>query len=316
MSPKKPRSKKSSKAAQEAALVRYREQSTAPVLKGSEDLGAYLSAIGNYPLLSPEDEKKVAEKYHNTKDPEAARILVVANLRLVVKIANDYLQRGIQLLDLIQEGNVGLLQAVKDYDPYRGVKFSTYASYWIKAYIRQFILRNWSLVKIGTTKAQRALFYRLQKEKSRLEALGIEPEAKLLAERFEVKEREINEMTQRMGSRDLSLNTPIRSGQTDDLSLIHSLPDDQPEIDFSLAEREIESEFSRRLDHFETTLAGKELVVFRERLRSEEPKTLQEIGEQYGITRERVRQIEARVIEKLKSYMKKHAKFGDDIIDV
>lgn len=310
-------SKKKSSDSGKNALVRYREASGVPELvSGTTDLSAYLQSIRHYPLLSPEDELEIAKRIYDNKDSEAARILVVANLRLVVKIAHDYLQRGIQVLDLIQEGNLGLLQAVKEYDPYRGVKFSTYASYWIKAYIRQFILKNWSLVKIGTTKAQRTLFYRLQKEKARFEALGIEPDVKLLAEKFDVKEKEVREMAQRLGSRDLSLNAPLRSDESQDVSYIQSLPDDSISADLALAEKEIESEFSRRLDSFERSLAGKELIVFRERLRAEEPKTLQTIGDQYGITRERVRQIEARVLEKLKAYMKTYASFKDEIIDV
>jgi RNA polymerase sigma-32 factor len=315
--PTKPPSKTELPSAKKDALVRYQGASGVPeVTDSSESLSSYLQTIRQYPLLSPEDELEIAKKLYDEKDSEAARILVVANLRLVVKIANDYLQRGIQLLDLIQEGNVGLLQAVKEYDPYRGVKFSTYASYWIKAHIRQFILKNFSLVKIGTTKAQRTLFYKLQKEKARLEAMGISPEVRLLAEKFDVKEREVNEMSQRLGSRDLSLNAPIHGQDSEDISLIHTLPDDRMAADLALAEKEIESEFSQRLDSFERSLEGKELLIFRERLRAEEPKTLQDIGDQYGITRERVRQIEARVLEKLKLYMKTYASFKDDVIDV
>ncbi|PIR23565.1 MAG: RNA polymerase subunit sigma-70 [Deltaproteobacteria bacterium CG11_big_fil_rev_8_21_14_0_20_45_16] len=282
-----------------------------------DNLPAYLNSLKAYPLLNPETEKEVAIRYRENQDPAAAKTLVVSNLRLVVKIAMDYMRSGFNLLDLIQEGNIGLLQAVKDYDPYRNVKFSSYASYWIKAYIRTFILKNWSLVKMGTTRAQRSLFYKLQKEKNQLEAVGIVPETKYLAEKFSVKEREVNEMTQRLSGRDLSLDAPLsHQDESDGGSLLQILSDATEAADDRLAQEEIKEEFTERLNSFEKTLSGKELVVFRERLRSDEPKTLQEIGDTYGITRERVRQIESRLLEKLKDYMKKNARFMETIIDV
>lgn len=277
-----------------------------------ESFQSYLESIRRYPLFSPEEESRLTKQFYQTRDPQVAKMIILANLRLVVKIAQDYLRTGMQLVDLIQEGNIGLAQAVQEYDPYRGVKFSSYASYWIKAYIRSFILRNWSLVKIGTTRAQRALFYRLQKEKNQLEALGISPDRKLLAERLQVKEKEVDEMSQRLSGRDLSLNAPSRRDQEDGDELIQFVEDPEVGPDLRLAEDEIKKEFIERLDHFEKSLAGKELVIFRERLRAEQPKTLQEIGEAYGITRERVRQLEARVMEKLKEYMKQNARFLSD----
>ncbi len=275
----------------------------------NEALQAYLQTLKSYPLLSPEHEKEIAERYIRDKDPEAAKLLILANLRLVVKIAFEYARTGIHLLDLIQEGNIGLLQAVHDYDPSRGVKLSSYASYWIKAYIRAFILKNWSLVKIGTTKAQRALFYRLQKERNRLEQMGLNPEPKYLAERLQVKEKEVIEMSQRMSGRDISLSTPLHSEDENGDSILQTIRDSSTGADEQLAQHEIESEFAERLNAFERTLTGKELLIFRERLRAEEPKTLQEIGDTYKITRERVRQIETRVMEKLKEYMKENARF-------
>lgn len=314
---KKKRKKAASKASDGRPSTDLSISPQASVLLPSqqENLSAYLASLKNYPLLSPENEKAVAIRYYEDKDPEAARELALANLRLVVKIANEYVRTGLQLLDLIQEGNIGLLQAVQEYDPYRGVKFSSYASYWIKAYIRAFILKNWSLVKMGTTRAQRTLFYKLQKEKNRLEALGQEPNVRYLAEKFQVKEKEVEEMSQRLSGRDVSLHTPVgqESGQTE---LLHLVEDESAAIDDSLSRREISEEFSERLDSFERTLSGKELVVFRERLRAENPQTLQEIGNRYGVTRERVRQIEARLVEKLKAYMKQNAKFMENVIDV
>lgn len=312
-------SKTKTKKSTSLVLLNDWERSKVPELSSSNssDLQTYLQSLRRYPLLSPEREKEVAVDYYENKSESAARILVLANLRLVVKIASDYMRSGITLLDLIQEGNIGLLQAVKEYDPYRGVKFSSYASYWIKAYIRSYILKNWSLVKMGTTRAQRALFYRLQKEKSQLEAMGITPETRYLAEKFNVKEKEVDEMTQRLSGRDLSLNTPIDSGEPGrSSSLLQTIEDPSEGIDEVLAEAQILREFEGRLESFERSLSGKELVVFRERLRSENPKTLQEIGTIYGITRERVRQIEVRVLEKLKEYMKKNASFMKQTIDI
>lgn len=282
----------------------------APLLpEKNEALQSYLQSLKNYPVLNPTEEKELTNKYFETKDPETAKILILSNLRLVVKIAFEYSRTGIHLLDLIQEGNIGLLQAVKEFDPAKGVKLSSYSSYWIKAYIRAFILKNWSLVKIGTTKAQRALFYRLQKEKNKLEMMGITPEPKYLAERLQVKEKEVIEMSQRLGSRDVSLNAPVKPHEEASDSLLSTLKDQSESAEDQLAEHEIQSEFSDRLNAFERSLSGKELIVFRERLRSEEPKTLQEIGDTYAITRERVRQIETRVLEKLREYMHQHARF-------
>ncbi len=275
----------------------------------TEALQLYLQSIKDYPLLSPEKEREIAEGYLVDHDPQKAKILILANLRLVVKIAYEYSRTGIHLLDLIQEGNVGLLQAVKEFDPEKGAKLSSYASYWIKAYIRAFVLKNFSLVKVGTTKAQRSLFYRLQKEKNRLEAQGLSPEPKLLADRLQVKEREVVEMSQRLSGRDVSLNSPLQSDSSEGNSLLQILRDPSQDIDDALADREIRGEFIERLNTFERSLAGKELLIFRERLRAESPKTLQEIGETYSITRERVRQIEARVLEKLRDYMKANARF-------
>jgi RNA polymerase sigma-32 factor len=282
----------------------------------SEALQVYLRNLKVYPLLSAEKELETAKKYFDEKDSAAAQLLVLSNLRLVVKIAYEYSRTGIHILDLIQEGNIGLLQAVREFDPYKGVKLSSYASYWIKAYIRAFILKNWSLVKIGTTRAQRSLFYKLQKEKNRLEQLGISPEPKYLAERLNVKEHEVVEMTQRLGGKDVSLSTPLYGDDSGSDTLLQSLKDTSVAADEQLANREVESEFTERLNAFERTLSGKELIIFRERLRAEEPKTLQDIGDLYKITRERVRQIEVRVMQKLKEYMKENARFLKPTIDL
>ena len=298
------------------ALMPLEEAEIVSLKAPSENLQVYLESIRRFPLLDPASELEITKKYFETKDSELAKKIILANLRLVVKIAHDYIRSGMQIVDLIQEGNIGLAQAVQEYDPYRGVKFSSYASYWIKAYIRSFILKNWSLVKIGTTRAQRTLFYRLQKEKNQLEAKGINPDRKLLAERLQVKEKEVDEMSQRLGGRDMSLNAPSHRDESDSEDLLQSLASVEAGSDLQLAENEIRQEFTQRLDAFERTLSGKELLIFRERLRNEDPKTVQEIGNAYGITRERVRQLEARVLEKLKEYMKQNARFMENVIDI
>jgi len=214
-------------------------------------LDIYIGTIKRHPLLSRERELSIAKRYYKDKRKEDAQLLVLSNLRLVVKLAYEYVQSGIHILDLIQEGNIGLLQAVRGFDPYKGVKLSSYASYWIRAYIRSFILKNWSLVKIGTTKAQRKLFYQLQKEKNRLEAMGIRPEVKYLAEKLDVKEKEVVEMDQRLSGRDLSLYNPAHKNDEDGETLIQSVRDKTEQIDDRLAKQEVQDEFLERLNSFE-----------------------------------------------------------------
>ncbi|HUI28198.1 MAG TPA: RNA polymerase factor sigma-32 [Candidatus Kryptonia bacterium] len=266
-----------------------------------DPLQRYLSEIRRYSLLSREEEHAIAVEYKTTGNVEAAYRLVTANLRLVVLIAREY-QRGFrQLIDLIQEGNIGLMEAVKKYDPYRGIRFPSYAAWWIRAYIIRYIMNNWRLVKIGTTQAQRKLFFNLQKEKQRLEAEGITPGPKLLAQRLDVKEQEVVEMEQRLAARDLSVDTPIDSegGAT----LLDFLPGHEADAEDQLANAEYRQRLSEKIKQFGETLKGKEKVIFDARLLAEEPLTLQDIGEQYKISRERVRQLEARLKKKLKAYL-------------
>jgi len=262
----------------------------------------YLEEIKRYPLLSREDERDLAIRYREKDDIEAAYKLITANLRLVVKIAMDFQRYWMQnLMDLIQEGNVGLMQAVKKFDPYRGYKFSYYASFWIKAYIIKFIMDNWKLVKIGTTQAQRKLFFNLRKEKERLEAQGIEASPKLLSDRLDVKESEIVEMDQRLNSWEISLDSPLKDDSEDTHKSF--LPSDDLPVDEQLADLEAKSILHDKLMLFRQQLNGKEAVIFDRRLLTEDSMTLQEIGDQFGISRERVRQIESRLKKKLKSYL-------------
>jgi len=262
----------------------------------------YLDEIKRYPLLSREEERELAIRYREKHDTEAGYRLITANLRLVVKIAMDFQRYWMQnLMDLIQEGNVGLMQAVKKFDPYRGYKFSYYASFWIKAYIIKFIMDNWKLVKIGTTQAQRKLFFNLRKEKERLEAQGIEASPKLLSHRLDVKESEIVEMDQRLNSWEISLDSPLKEDSEDTHKSF--LPSDDLPVDDQLADREAKAILHEKLMLFREQLKGKEAVIFDRRLLTDEPMTLQEIGDRFGISRERVRQLESRLKKNLKAYL-------------
>jgi RNA polymerase sigma-32 factor len=267
-----------------------------------DPLQRYLMEIRQYELLTKEEEHRLALKYREEKDPAAAYKLVTSNLRLVVKIALELHRAWVMsLLDLIQEGNMGLMQAVKKFDPYQGVKLSSYASFWIRAYILRFILDNWRLVKIGTTQAQRKLFFNLQKEKAKLEALGYSVEPKKLAEAMGVKEKEVIQMDQRMSSWEASLDAP--TGGDTERSLMEFLPAKGEFIDRRLADDEIKSLLNEKLKEFKETLKDKELYIFQHRLLAENPATLQEIGNEYGITRERARQIEERLLRKIKAFL-------------
>ena len=265
-------------------------------------LHRYLQEINQHRLLTREETEELAMRFHETHDPEDAYQLVTANLRLVVKVAMDFQKYWMQnFLDLIQEGNVGLVQAVKKFDPYRGVKFSYYAAYWIRAYILKFIMDNWRLVKIGTTQAQRKLFFSLNKEKKLLESQGFQPEIKLLAERLGVKESEVIEMSQRMDNWDVSLESPVREDSDDEQK--NFLPDVSPSVEELVADIEIKERMAEILDKLQDILNEKEKTILGARLLSDEPLTLQDIADQFGISRERVRQIEANLLKKMKKYL-------------
>ena len=268
----------------------------------SDSLSRYLAEIRRYALLTPEEEHELAVQYKEEGDVQAAYRLVTANLRLVVMIARGY-QRAFQnLIDLIQEGNVGLMDAVRNFDPYRGVRFPSYAVWWVRAYIIRYIMNNWRMVKLGTTQAQRKLFFNLKKEKDRLEAEGFTPAPKLLAQNLGVKEREVVEMEQRMAGRDLSVDAPI-DAEDESATFLDFLADPTANVEDTVSTTEYRGVIGRKLAAFAETLDGKEAVIFNERLLAEEPLTLQEIGDRYGITRERVRQLESRLKRKLKAYL-------------
>jgi len=229
-----------------------------------DPLTLYIQDIRRYPLLTREDEHELAVKYQQSGDMEAARRLVTSNLRLVVKIAHEYRRAHRNLLDLIQEGNVGLVQAVKKYDPYRGVKLSSYAAWWIRAYMLKFILNNWRLVKIGTTQAQRKLFFNLKKEKDKLEAMGFDTSSKALAEALQVPEREVIDMERRLGSGELSLDAPLgkdEDGGRSHLDMLESAGDSRPDV--RAEGDEFRAMLREKLEKFAETLRGRELTIFQ-----------------------------------------------------
>ncbi len=269
-----------------------------------DPLQRYLTEIRRYPLLSREEEVALAVRYQEGGDIDAAYKLVTGNLRLVVMIAREYQRATRNLLDLIQEGNIGLMEAVKKFDPYRGIRFPSYAVWWVRAYIIRYLINNWRVVKLGTTQAQRKLFFNLQKEKDRLEAEGIVPGPKLIAQRLDVKESEVIEMEQRLASRDLSIDQPANdeTGAT----LLDVLPGGGRTVEEQVADAEFRKEVGEKIHAFGATLKDKEAVIFTERLLAEQPLTLQEIGDKYGISRERVRQIEERLKKRLRAYLQEH----------
>jgi RNA polymerase sigma-32 factor len=268
-----------------------------------DPLQMYLLEVKKFNLLTREEEMELAIRVKEHNDETAAYKLVTSNLRLVVKIAMDFHRYWTKtLLDLIQEGNVGLLQAVKKFDPYRGIKFSYYASFWIKAYMLKFIMDNWKLVKIGTTQSQRKLFFNLAKERDKLIAEGFRPEPRLLAERLHVKEEEVVEMSQRLGGWEQSLTAPVGDDSREVFGSI--LPDQKSDAEEQLSDAQTKTLLTQKLREYRKTLSGKEAEIFDSRILAEKPVTLQELGEKYNISRERVRQIQEKMINNIKKFLK------------
>lgn len=276
-----------------------------------DPLKRYLMEISKYPLLTREEEQNLARQLREKGDLKAAYMLVVSNLRLVVKIAMEYQKSWVtNLMDLVQEGNIGLIQAVKKFDPLKGIRLSYYASFWIKAYILKYILDNWRLVKIGTTQAQRRLFFNLQKEKARLTSQGFKTDPKYLAQILGVREKDILEMNERLALPEKSLDAPSVENYRYPIKDIISSP--EVSIDQKLSDEEAKKRFQEKLKEFHKTLKGKERDIFENRIMAEEPETLQKIGGKYGITRERIRQLEEKLIKKLKNFLQKD---GTDLSD-
>jgi RNA polymerase sigma-32 factor len=270
----------------------------------ADPMAAYMAEVQRHRLLTREEEGALARKYRDTGDLDAAAQLVSANLRLVVKLAHEYHRNPLALLDLVQEGNIGLMQAVKKFDPERGVKLSTYAAWWIRAYILRYIMDNWKMVKLGTTEAQRKLFFKLRQEQDRLLKQGIEASPKLLAERLNVTEQDVVEMDQRLGPDEVSIDAPV--GEDGDGTRGERLLPSSgfPAADETLAAAELRQLFRQKLETFGKTLEGKEKYIFEHRLTAEEPKTLQAIGTHFGVSRERARQIEAALVSRMREYVK------------
>ena len=269
-----------------------------------DPMAAYMAEVRRYPLLTREEEHDLAVRWVENDDQEAAKLLVTSNLRLVVKIANEY-RRGYQnLLDLVQEGNIGLIKAVQKFDPYRGVKLSTYSGWWIRAYVLKHILNNWRMVKIGTTQNQRKLFFNLRKQRDALIRAGIDPTAENIAKELDVSTAEVVEMQKRMSAPDASLNAPLGSddggsGRTrmDMLEADDGGPEDQVSGD------EFKRLLQDKLRSFGATLEGREAEIFGERLIADEPITLQDLGDRWGVSRERARQVEKRMVLRLRKFL-------------
>jgi RNA polymerase sigma-32 factor len=276
-------------------------------------LQIYLQQIARYPLLEPEEEYELARKQFDGGDVGAAHRLVTSNLRLVVKIANDFRQAQLNLLDLIQEGNYGLMQAVKRFNPYKGVKLSSYAAWWIRAYILKYIMDNKSQVKIGTTADQRKLYYNLEKTARKLLAEYDHVDAKLLAEHLNVREKDVEEMQARLAAPDVSLDAPLGDGP-DAVTRGQLLPTPGANADELLANAEVRRIFDEHLAEFRATLKGRDLEIFDARLMSDEPLTLQDLGDRYGVTRERARQIEGRILQKLRQFVENRGQLDAEVI--
>jgi len=303
----KRRSPKKSRAASAAKVnagLKPKSASADTALVKFDPLQRYLMEISQYELLTREQEIELGKRVQEEGDTEAAYILVTANLRLVVKIALEFQRVWMQnLLDLIQEGNIGLMQAVKKFDPYKNVKFSYYASFWIKAYILKFIMDNWRLVKIGTTQGQRKLFFKLKKEKQKLIDQGFDPQPKLLSEKLGVSEREIIDMDQRLDGWDVSLDAPLKDDS--DTERINFFGADEETTEDQVAKKEMEALLHSKIAELKKTMTPRELEIFDRRIFSDTPATLQQIGDRYGISRERVRQVEKNIIKKMREFFKR-----------
>jgi RNA polymerase sigma-32 factor len=278
-----------------------------PVPTGERDvLQLYIRELSRLRLLSPEEEKRLTSAYHETRNPELFKRLVQANLRFVVKIAFEYATYGAKVMDLIQEGNLGLMKAIHDFNPYKEVRLTTYAVWWIRSYMQDYLIRNWSLVRIGTTAAQKKLFYRLKKEQLRLEQLGIRPEPKQIAMNLGVEERDVKMMQERLSGGDLSLSAPFNEShdsKSEGIVLENRFADTSELASDVLETSEQSVLFRKALDEFVIELDDREQAIFKQRLLSEKPRTLGDIGEDFNITKERARQIEEKIKKKLKDFL-------------
>lgn len=271
-----------------------------------DPLKRYMQEVSKFPMLTLDEEKELAKRFREKGDLEAAKKLVNTHLRLVAKIAMEYRTAHHNLLDLIQEGSIGLLQAVRNFDPEKGARLSTYASWWIKSYVLKYIIDNFRLIKIGTTKDQKKLFYNLIQEKERLEAEGYVATPLELSKRLGVAEAAVIEMEKRLTTPEYALEAPMKSGDSGDDGgfLKDFVATDEEGVDEMLAEEQTKDILKDKFDEFEKDLAERDRKIFRERLLAELPLTLQDIADEYGISKERVRQLEQKLIGRLKKYFK------------
>ena len=280
--------------------------SSTPGVAQASALTAYMSQLRHHAPISREEEHELAVQWIEEGDVEAAKQLVVSNLRLVVKIAMEYRRAWTNTLDLIQEGNVGLMEAVQRYDPYQGVKLSSYAVYWIRAYILKYILDNMRSVRLGTTRASRKLFFRLNKEKRELERLGYEAEPKLLAERLEVTEDDVIDMEARLSRPDLSFDAPLRSDEDDGMTFGDRMAAPGISSEAAVGASELREVFVGKIAEFAESLGERDTTILNERIMAEEPKTLAVLGKEFEVSRERVRQLEAKLVKRLRAYMEEN----------
>jgi RNA polymerase sigma-32 factor len=275
-------------------------------------LSYYLAEVRRYPLLEPEEERTLAIKYQDTGDTEAAHALVTANLRLVVKLAFQYHRQWSNVLDLIQEGNVGLVEALNRYDPYRGIRFSSYAQYWIRAMILRFLMDNYRLVRLGSTRHGRKLFFQLQKEKERLIRDGVHPSTLALSEALEVPEKEVVIVDRHLSAPALSLHAPTGAGD-EGRALAEVVGDSDQHTPEDQVERgELGAMVQQQLAAFAETLRDdRERSIWTRRLTAQEPESLASLGTEYGVSKERIRQVEARIKRRLRDHLTRE--LGDEI---
>jgi len=285
-----------------------RDEPAAPLVP-SDPLGRYLSELRKYPRLTREEERDLSIRYKEKGDKEAGRILATSNLRLVVRIAMDYRRSYLNLLDLIQEGSIGLLQAISKYDPYRGVPFSAYAGYWIRAYILKYLLDHWSLVRVGTTNARRRLFYNLRREQARLEREGLPAGPKLLAQSMGTEEEDVVEVSRALKGRDISIDQPVRAGgDSGERYIWETMASGAAGPEEAVARDEMQAILKEKIAEFGRGLKKKDLFILEKRLLAEDPLTLQAIGDRFGTTREAVRQAETRLVQRLRDFLKSEIK--------
>ncbi len=301
-------SERNDRSRDETALVPAPPSVPATQERGVERVPAltrYFAELAKHPPISREEEHELAVRWAREQDVEAARKLVLSNLRLVVKIAMEYRRAWANTLDLIQEGNLGLMQAVQRFDPWAGTKLASYAAYWIRAYILKYLMDNIRLVKLGSTRAERKLFFRLNREKRALEREGFRPEPRLIAERLDVDEADVVSMEQRLSGGEVSLDAPV-GGDPDASRYGDFVPTPEASAEDTVADENLRETFLSHVHAFAKSLGPREQRILEARVLAEEPATLQELGDEMGVTRERVRQLEKQLVDGLREYLKEN----------